>query len=246
MENVLDIKDLKYENILKGVTFSLSSGTFNILIGKSGSGKTTIVDSLRGLIKYEGYINYLDNKKIGYFISEEITIENNLFEELNNVLHNLDYEKEVAKKQICNTLKKLDSEDLLYKKDLSNQEKLFINFIFSIIHQPKLLIIDCDLDCFNNKYKAKILNYLKSQKMTILLMTNNSEYFYLADNLFFLNEGKIILSGSLEELKGEEKTFIKCGSKLPYEINLSNKLMAYELIDDYIKNATEMVELIWK
>ena len=122
-----------------------------------------------------------------------------------------------------------------------------INFIFSIIHSPKLLIIDTDLDIFDEKQKTIILDYLKNQKkLTILFITNNNKYFYLADNLLFLNQGKIVLIGTLEEVQSEEKIFIKCGSSLPFEIDLSNKLISYELIDNVINDTREMVNEIWK
>ena len=61
MGNVLEIKNLKYKNVLKNITFSLEENTFNILIGANGSGKTTIVNCIRGLIKYDGNISFDTN-----------------------------------------------------------------------------------------------------------------------------------------------------------------------------------------
>lgn len=259
MEGVLEIKNLKYKNILKNITFSLEENTFNILIGANGSGKTIIVNCIRGLIKYDGNISLfgfdLDYKQInsyreiGFFTEQPIVLEENLFNELLNMLMNLNYEEEKAKQRIFTIAKKFDVTDLLFKdkNSLLVHDLILISFIFSIIHEPKILIIDNDLENIDQNTKNKIFEYLEKQKkLTILFICNNSEYFYKADKLLFLNEGKIVLSGTIDEVMHNEKTFINCGSKLPFMIDLSNKLMAYELLDKIELNIEKMVNEIWK
>lgn len=255
MENVLIVENLKYKNVLKDVTFSLKEKSFNILVGASGSGKTTIVNCIRGLINYEGNIKFLNNtnpknnSEIGFFLNDEILLEDTVFEELLIFLKNLNYDEDKAKKRIYTVAKKLDVIDILFKEQNSLLifEKTLISFVFSIIHEPKLLIIDNDLENLDQKNKSKIFDYLKSQKkLTILFITNNSDYFIKANNLLFLNDGKIVLSGSLDEVVKNEKIFIKCGSNIPFMIELSNKLMAYELLNSIELDAEKMVDEIWK
>lgn len=258
MENVLQIQNLKYKNILKDITFSLEEKSFNILIGKNSSGKTTLINCIRGIFNYQGNINILNNnikndvniyKNIGFFIEEQIILQNTLFYDLLNTLINLDIEEEKAKKIIYGLANKLDISHLLFesKDNLSYIDNILISFMFSIIHDPKLLIIEIDLDVLDEKNKNKIFNYIKSKKkLTVLLVTNNSEYFKMADKLLFLDEGKIVLTGKLEELTREEKLFIKCGSKLPFEIDLSNKLISYELIGDINLDIEKLVNEIWE
>ena len=256
MDNILKIEKLKYKDILRDITFSLKEKTFNILIGANGSGKTTLVNCIKNINTYDGTIlfnNFIINEnshnEIGFFIDEPIYLEDNLFNELLLFLKNINYDNEKAKKRIYDLAKKFDTIDLLFKdiKTITYKEKTLVNFLFSIIHEPKLLIIDNDLEIFDEKNENLILDYLKNQKkITILFITNNNKYFYLADNLLFLNQGKIVLIGTLEEVQSEEKIFIKCGSSLPFEIDLSNKLISYELIDSVINDTKEMVNEIWK
>lgn len=257
MESVLKIDKLKYKDILKEVTFSLEDKSFNILVGSNGSGKTTIVNAIRGLIKYEGNItlfgndikNKDSNREVGFFLNDNIKLEDNLFEELLEVLQNLDYEEDKAKKRIFNIAKKFDVTSLLYKnlEELLEYEKVIISFVFSIIHEPKLLIIDNDLEKLDSKFKNKILDYIKSQKkLTVLFVTNNSDYFYDVDKVLLLIEGKVIVLNSFEEVLNNEKKLIKCGSSLPFYADLSNKLMLYELLSSNILDAEEMVNEIWK
>jgi len=256
MDKILKIEKLKYKDILSDITFSLKEKTFNILVAANGSGKTTLVNCIRNINTYKGTIlfnNFIINdesyKKIGFFLDEPIYMEDILFNELILFLKNINCDEETAKKRIYEVANKFESIDLLFKdiKSLTYREKVFINFIFSIIHEPKLLIIDNDLEIFDEKNKKQILDYIKKQKkLTILFITNNNYYFSLADNILFLDQGKIILTGTLEEVQAKEKTFIKCGSCLPFEIDLSNKLISYELIDGVMTDTKEMVNQIWQ
>lgn len=257
MESVLKIDNLKYKDILKDITFSLKEKSFNVLVGSNGSGKSTIVNAIRGLIKYDGNISLLgnnieniaSNKEIGFFLDNNIKLEDNIFNELLGMLKNLDYEEDKAKKRIFSIAKKFDVTSHLYKRleDLLEYEKVIISFIFSVLHEPKILIIDNDLEKLDKNHKDKILDYIITQKkLTILFVTNDSEYFYDADKVLLLIEGKIIELNDFEEVLKNEKKLIKCGSSLPFYVDLSNKLMSYELLSSIILDVEEMVNEIWK
>lgn len=255
MESVLKIENLKYKDILKGVTFSLKEKTFNILIGANGSGKTTLVNCIGGLLEYSGEI-YIYNQitknalnKIGFFQNNSIMLEKNIFEELLNLLKNLNYKEENAKKKIYSIAKKLDITNLLFKeqKDLLYYENTLVSFLFSIIHEPSILIMDNELESLDDYYKNKIIKYIKNQKkLTVLFITTNSNYFYLADNLIFLKDGKISLFDSLNKSVKNEKNFLRSNSNLPFSIDLSNKLISYELLDNTFWDIEEMVNEVWK
>jgi len=254
MESVLKIENLKYKSILNNITFSLSPKTFNILIGSNGSGKTTLVNCIRGILDYQGKIeicskNILENyQEIGFFIEDDIFLEDIAFNELTSLLVNLGYDEEKSKKKVYEVSKKLDASYMLFKKidALVSFEKTLISFIFSVIHSPKLLIIDNDLEDLNQKYKNKIFEYLKKQKnLTVLFITNNSEYFYIAEKFLILNSGSITDILTFEELLNQEKKLLKCGSNLPFAIDLSNKLILYELLNSQELDLEKMVNEIW-
>jgi len=255
MESVLKIENLKYKDILNDITFSLKEKTFNILVGSNGSGKTTLVNCIRGLLEYSGEI-YVCNQsiknnlnKIGFFINNNFLLEKNIFEELLNLLVNLDYKEEKAKQKIYSIAKKLDITNLLFKeqKDLLYYENTLVSFLFSVIHEPSILIIDNELENLHDYYKNKIIKYIKSQKkITVLFITTNSNYFYLTDNLIFLKDGKITVFESLNEAIKNEKNFLRTNSSLPFSIDLSNKLISYELLDNTFWDIEEMVNEIWK
>ena len=254
MENVLKVENLKYKSILNNITFSLSPKTFNILIGSNGSGKTTLVNCIRGILDYEGKVqisgkDVIENyNEIGFFTSEEVGLEDIAFNELTNLLVNLGHDIEASKKKVYEVSKKIDASHILFKKKetLTAFEKTLIGFIFSIIHSPKILIIDNDLEDLNEKYKNKIFEYIKKQKnMTVLFITNNSEYFYMSEKFLIINNGTIIDSFTQEELLKNEKKLLKNGSNLPFTMDLSNKLISYELLNSQETDLDKMVNKIW-
>lgn len=254
MESVLKIENLKHRSILNNITFSLSPKTFNILIGSNGSGKTTLVNCIRGILDYEGKVqisgkDVIENyNEIGFFTSEEVGLEDIAFNELTNLLVNLGHDIEASKKKVYEVSKKIDASHILFKKKetLTAFEKTLIGFIFSIIHSPKTLIIDNDLEDLNEKYKNKIFEYIKKQKnMTVLFITNNSEYFYMSEKFLIINNGTITDSFTQEELLKNEKKLLKNGSNLPFTMDLSNKLISYELLNSQETDLDKMVNKIW-
>lgn len=255
MAKILRIENLKYKDILKNINLSLEENSFNILIGKNCSGKTTLVNCINQSLKYSGNI-LINNQilsersnEIGYFTNEQYLFENIIIEELLSFLKNLNYAEEQGKKRIYTLSRKLGFENLLYKayEELNISERTLLSFLFSVIHEPKILIIDNDLEILDENFKNKIFNYIKSQKkLTTLFITTNSDYFYLADEIFILSGGKINSQIDFVNIHEKEKILLKAGSNLPFEIELSNKLISYELLEDVHLDMTEMVDLIWK
>ncbi|MBE5820746.1 MAG: ATP-binding cassette domain-containing protein [Clostridiales bacterium] len=261
MKDALKVENLNYKKILKNINFSIKEGTFNILIGPSGSGKTTLLKSVFGLLEYNGVISINDliveqknfqklRKKIGIYLGIEVLENKSVFLNTIEPLKNLDYKEDISKKKVYSITKKIGIENLLYKEvsELSYSEKKVVAFVQSIIHEPDIILIDNIFDSLDIYYKNKILNYLKqiNKKCTILLVTNNTEDLIYADNILILKNGKLNEIGPLEELLKQENIFSKNELKLPFVIDLSYKLNAYDLIDKIIYDVDEMVDEIWR
>lgn len=263
MSDVLSVENLNYKNILKNINFTLKKGTINALIGASGSGKTTILKSIFGLIKSEGFIsvdgliinqkniNELRNK-MSIYLDIDVLHNKSVFLNIMEPLKNLNYSEDDAKKKIYSISKKMGIENLLYKNidELSYSEKKVVAFTQSIIHEPNIILINNIFDSLDINYKEKILSYLKQikkhKKCTILFVSNNNEDLFLADNVLIIKNGNISATGALEELVGQENLFSKNDLRLPFIIDLSYKLKAYEVIDRLIYDADEMVDELWQ
>lgn len=263
MKSQLVIENLNYALFLKNINFSLEEGTINALMGSSGSGKTTLLKSIFGLIKYEGNIiykgivlnndkEYENRKKIGIYLGTKCLENKTVFLNLIEPLSNLNYSITKAKKKIYEISRKFSIDDLLYKEidTLSHSQRKVVAFIQSIIHEPKIILIDNLFDSLDTFYKDKIMLYLnqlkKNKKSIIIFTTKNSEDLMDSDNLILLKKGKLITIGRIKELIKDENLFIKNDIQLPFIINLSYKLKSYELIDDLIYTTDEMADKIWQ
>ncbi len=258
--NILQVQNLNYRNILKDISFDLEENTFNVLLGKTGSGKTTIVKCIIGFLQYQGQIIYNNEfinkqniktiiKNIGVLTDFNILSDGIVFENFIDKLFNLKYDESKAKKTIYELSNKLKIEKILYKNinELSLSQKKIVSFALSVIHKPKLVIIDDSFEELDNQNRKLIINYLKKMKQcTILLITNNEEDILISDNLIVINDGKIVNIGKTKNLLTDEKTFIKNNVKMPFLVNLSKKLISYELIHDVILDVDCMVNSVWK
>ena len=168
MKNELVIQNLNYQSILKNINFNLEEGTINILMGNSGSGKTALLKSVFGLIKYEGSIIYkgivLNNdklnenrKKIGIYLGINTLEDKTVFLNLIEPLINLEYTVTKAKKKIYEISRKFCIDNLLYKEinTLSYSQKKVVAFIKAIIHEPKIVLIDDVFDSLDANCKDR-------------------------------------------------------------------------------------------
>ena len=82
-----------------------------------------------------------------------------------------------------------------------------------------------------------IKDYAKKNEITIISTTNNVEDLVLSDRILFIKNKKISFDGTYEELINNEDLNIK----LPWEIEVSDKLIMYDLIKNRINNIDDMI-----
>lgn len=260
MKNELTIKNLSYDN-LNDVTFSLKKGSVCALIGKNSSSKTKLMKCIAGLLPYSGTVSLNGtiitnftalNENVGIYLNNVNLSNDTVFSNLLEPLINLDINIGVAKNKVYDCLKKLEIENIMYRNinTLSYSEKKFVAIAKSIIHEPKIMLLDNPFDSLNIYQKNSIIKYIskikRSQNSTLIFTTNNCEDLLLVDNIIIISDGKIISNKSKNELFENEKLFIRNGLHLPFIVDLSHKLKAYELIDHIIYETNEMVDEIWK
>ena len=122
--------------------------------------------------------------------------------------------------------------------------------MISLLHKPKILLLDNCFTMMNKTTKNKILkvlqNYIKEDKLTIILTSTNLEDTLMSNYTYVLNKGNIIMEGSPISVLREESILNRSGLELPFMIDLSLKLKYYNLVDKIILNQKEMVEMLWK
>ena len=213
----------KYYGDLKAVddlSFEVEDGCIFGLLGLNGAGKTTTFRMIMGLIDdYTGNIT-LDGKKIDYSMTDKIgflTEERSLLTKMTvieqvkfyAILKNMK-EEDIVKK-LDYYLDKFGISEYKYKKikELSKGNQQKIQFITSIIHEPKLLILDepfSGLDPINVELFKKEILEKKEKGTSIIFSSHRMEHVELfCEKLVILVKGKTVLKGYLENIKKEYK-----------------------------------------
>lgn len=265
MQCSIEFKNINYENILKNINFKISNNGFYLFMGANNSGKTTLLKNFQ-LRKYldnpkitgevlinnkiikSSNVNTLQ-KYIGYIPEDLIFIKENAIEEILFATLNLGWDIKKAKKEMYSLTQKLNIDDIITKpiSELLDYQKLLVYIASILIYKPKIIIIDNTFEQFDNNTYKRVMDILKSMKneCIIIFVSNNIEDMKIANNIFLLKDGKIVFDGKFNEVIKQEKLLLECGFKLPFLVELSEKLKFYNLIDDTILNKKEMVDKLW-
>ena len=199
----LEIKKLKKkmneQEIIKGINLTIPEGEIYGFLGANGAGKTTIFRHILGIyspdegeITWQGRkVDRFDAKEVGYLPEERGLYPKRT---VKSILFWMDFFK--IQKNVDRKISELSK---------GNQQK--IQFIASIIHGPKLVILDepfSGLDPINaNQLKEAIL-FLKENSATIIFsshqMANVEE---ICENICMMKKGEVLVEGNLKEIKDE-------------------------------------------
>lgn len=235
MKNIIEVKNLtKTYKRLKAVdnlTFEVHEGEILGLLGPNGSGKTTTINCILSLLKYDaGSISIFgrEMQPNAYDIKKEIGVvfqEVAVFEEL-NVYDNIDYfcglyiqDKKLRKNYIKEALELVGLEEFqkFYPKQLSGGLLRRLNIACGIAHKPKLIFLDEPTVAVDPQSRNNILDgiqTLRKKGATIIYTTHYMEEVeMLCDRILILDKGKILASGTNDALKAlahiEEKVSIE-------------------------------------
>ncbi len=233
--NVIEVKNLtKTYKQLKAVdhlSLEVHEGEILGLLGPNGSGKTTTINCILSLLKYdEGSISIFgeEMQPNAYHIKRKIGVvfqELAFFEEL-TVYDNIDYfcglyikDKNIRKTYIEDAIHLVGLEEFrkFYPKQLSGGLKRRLNIACGIAHKPKLIFLDEPTVAVDPQSRNNILTgieTLRKEGATIIYTTHYMEEVeILCDRILILDKGCIIASGTKEELKSlahiEEKVTIE-------------------------------------
>ena len=215
------------------ISFVLDKNKTLGMLGPNGCGKTTTIGMILGLVSpSEGEI-LIENKNINEFKRDEILKRFNFaspYVELPKKLtvqQNLEiygrlYGIENLNSRINEISHDLDIKHFFKKKtgELSSGQKNRVSLAKSLINKPEILLLDeptASLDPdIGDFIRSYIQNYKSKNKVTILLASHNmSEVERLCDKIIMMKKGKIIDTGTCEELIKKhgrdnlEETFLK-------------------------------------
>ncbi|MBT6690558.1 ABC transporter ATP-binding protein [archaeon] len=208
------------QEVLRDISLSIKSGELISIIGESGCGKSTLLKIIAGIIStsYQGKIKIfgkpkLFNKnKIG-FTPQEVSLipDLSILDNIKIFGLNSGITENQAIKKANELMQILKLEEDLNKlpSQISGGQRVRLNIILSLLHDPKILILDepfAGLDFLNRRLLWHFLESLRKKGKSIILtshlLTETQEH---VDRLIILKKGKVFFSGNLEKLKAKLK-----------------------------------------
>ena len=230
LENV-SFKYRESNKILDNINLNVQDGEIVTIVGKNGSGKSTIGKLIAGILKLKDgniFIDDLDIKKhqkeirnrVGVVFQnpENQVIFNSIQDELSFSLKGLS--KQEVENRINEALKKVGMSEFknkeLYNLSLGQKQRIMIAEVLA--KKPKYIIFDEPTTMIDSLGKEKIyqiIKNLKEQGYTIICITNLADEILLADRTLVLEQGKIVLEIKKEELVEKASELKKYEIKLP-------------------------------
>ena len=251
-------KTYAHHKALDKVSIDVEQGTIFGLLGPNGAGKTTLIRIINQITAPdEGEILFCGEKlkaqhiyDIGYLPEERGLYKKMKVGEQAIYLAELKgIKKADAKKRLEYWFEKFDIYDWWDKKveELSKGMQQKVQFITTILHEPKLLIFDEPFSGFDpintNLLKKEILD-LKEKGATIIFSTHNMESVEeICDSIALLNNSKKILDGKVNEIKQRFKKH-EFEIVIPKDYDIKDMLTSgVELINSTYSTRTQISNL---
>ena len=245
MKNLVEVKNIKKNygsnEAVKGISFNIKEDEILGLLGPNGSGKTTTIGMLLGLLKPTSGEILINGQKLEgnrieileqiNFISPYIELPKKLTVKQNLTVYGKLYKINNINERIEFLSEKLRLGGLLNSitGELSSGQKNRVSLAKALINEPKVLLLDeptASLDPEVGDFVRSFLeDYKKEKKISILLASHNmNEVTRLCKSILMMKDGIIIDEGNPKELinkhgrKNLEEVFLKL-SRSKNELN---------------------------
>jgi ABC-2 type transport system ATP-binding protein len=223
--NILEVTDLQKnfstQRAVDHVSFSLGQGSIFGLLGPNGAGKTTLIRMITGIfypdageILFEGlpFDAMRDSVRIGYMPEERGLYKKMKIGEQAIYLARLKgLSKEEATQRVKEWFARFEMQSWWNKKveDLSKGMGQKLQFVITVLHQPRLIILDepfSGLDPVNSNLIKDEIFRLAKNGATIVFSTHRMEQVEeICDHIILMNKGEKILDGTVGGVKQQFK-----------------------------------------
>jgi len=218
--NILELHEVvkQYENhiAVDGVSFNVPRGSIFGLLGPNGAGKTSIIRIITTITRADSGKVLLDGEplnnshpaQIGYMPEERgLYKKMGVGEHLLYLARLKGLSSKKAKEELDYWMEKFEIKDWWNKKieELSKGMQQKVQFIATVVHQPKLLILDepfSGLDPINTNLIKDEIYSLNQQGVSIIFSTHRMEQVEeICKEIVLINKGKKILEGKVGEIR---------------------------------------------
>ncbi len=214
--------------VLKGVTFTLQKNKKYAIVGHSGSGKSTLIKLLTGTYAdYDGQI-FIDNDELGALDIQKLrsmmaVIHQNVYMFSSSIKDNISLHQQYDEDEMQNVLdlsgvnlflkdipKGLDTYAGENGSNLSGGQRQRVAVARALMQKSPLLILDEGTAAIDKQTAYAIENRLLSiNNLTLITITHNlrPELLSQYDGIIFMQDGRIVESGTFEELLNASESF---------------------------------------
>ena len=214
IENV-DFISLEGKPVLQNIHLKINSGEKIGIIGKTGSGKSTIVKILvnnlvpsKGIVKYNGKAIPAEavlSSKIGLADMQGFIFSGTLRE--NILLGLVEYDEQFLKEALEVFSLKYAIDERIHK-NLSGGEKARVSLLRALMRKPDFIIIDEALSSVSSKLAENIIAFVKKHTETIIIISHRFSDIKDMDRVIMVEDGQLIFDKALENAM-QEKTVQK-------------------------------------
>ncbi len=246
---ILELNNLKKyyasQKAVDDISFSIERGSIFGLLGPNGAGKTTLLRMITGILYPDSGNIIFDGKKfnaiddilkIGYMPEERGLYKKMKIGEQALYLARL---KGLSRKEAMEKIKewfvKFEMQSWWNKKveDLSKGMSQKLQFVTTVLHNPKLLILDepfSGLDPVNSNIIKEEIFKLSKKGITVIFSTHRMEQVEeICDHIILVNKGSKILDGSVKQIKQDcKENHFRIGFEEMPEVLNSN---VYDIIE---------------
>lgn len=255
---------------IEDISISVEKGDFIGIIGHTGSGKSTLVQHLNGLLKPTSGTILLDGKdihsdknftrqarfKVGlcFQYPEYQLFENTVYEDIAFGPKNMKLSKEEVKERVLRAAEFVGvRNDMLQKSpfDLSGGEKRRVAIAGVMAMQPEILILDepsAGLDPKGRKVISEMIEqYRKNTGSTVIVVSHSMEdVAESADKVLVMNKGKVEYFASVDEVFSNAEHLVEIGLNVPEitKVFLVLKKQGYDVRTDIYSVNEAKAELL--
>ena len=266
-QNIIEINALKDQNkemkkdiiLLKNISLEIKRGEFIIILGPTGSGKTSLINAiLNNCHIYSTNSPPIINGELSYYCQQPWIISDTL---KNNILFfkSYDQDKYLSIIKMCQLEKDLEllpygenTEINSTSSNVSGGQKARISLARALYKEADIYLIDDPFASIDNKvgteiFKEVFCNFLKDK--TRLLITNEMRGLSYADKIIYMEKGNIIFSGGYTEfnekfgiknLNENNKIYEDENKYNEEEKNVRRFIRKYSMVKDEEKNGNEI------
>ena len=235
IDGKIEFKNVTYsysdssKNIIEDLSFTINKNSSIALVGESGSGKSTIIKLIMGLIKYKDGSILIDKNELKeinlnsfYDSVTYVSQDSPIFD--GTLRENLILDKKINDEEIIKVLK-LVNLDKFYERlekglstelgekgiRMSGGERQRVALARLFFDNSKIIILDEATSAMDNITEKEVMENVltKLKDKTIIIIAHRLETIKDVDNIFVLNDGKIVEEGKYQELLDENGYFKK-------------------------------------